>query len=112
YAVAYVAVARARRGDVPDWRGAFTRAARIASVRTTTRRGFSSAVRAQTWFEWHRYGRSLPALMAILLPFELALLWTAGKVASLVFLILLGVLFTPVLMAALVAATVRKSSSH
>ncbi len=110
YVAARFAVARARRGDVPDWRGALARVGRRATVRPKPLRHFASPARAHTWFEWRRHGRSLPALIAILLPFELALLWTAGDVFELVFLILLGVLFTPVLMSAFVAVTVRKSN--
>lgn len=110
YVAARFAVARARRGDVPDWRRAFARVAAIANDRPKQLRRFASPARAHTWFEWRRHGRSLPALIAILLPFELALLWIADGVFGLVFVILLGVLFTPVLMGALVAATVRKSN--
>ncbi len=72
--------ARARRGDVPDWRGAFARAR--PDRRRPRRAGastFVSAARAQAWFEWRQHGRSLPALVAILLPFELALLLFLGN---------------------------------
>ena len=55
-------------------------------------------------------GRSLPAWVAILLPFELALLFLARGAPVLVFEILLGVLLTPPFMAVFTAATVRKSS--
>jgi hypothetical protein len=109
YLVARFAVARARRGDVPDWRGAF--AWLTENVRIRSRRGepFRSAASAQAWFEWHRYGRSLPAWIAILLPFELVLLWAAADNAALVFTILLGVLLTPPVMASFVAVAVSKS---
>src|SRR2546423_2761173 len=56
YLVARFAVARARRGEVPDWRGMFARPARIAVV-TRGRDHFRSAARAQAWFEWRRHGR-------------------------------------------------------
>ena len=73
YLAARFAVARARRGDVPDWRGMFGSAARtIADVFPRRRDPFRSPARAQTWFEWRQHGRSLPAWVAILLPFELA----------------------------------------
>jgi len=99
YLVARFAVARARRGDVPDWRlGEIARAVR--------RDPFPSADRAQTWFEWRQYGRSLPGLVAILLPFELALLFAFSHTPELIFETLLLVLFTPPFMAAFVAATV------
>lgn len=112
YLAARFAVARARRGDVPDWRRAFARVTATTNDRPKQLRHFTSPVRAHTWFEWRRHGRSLPALIAILLPFELALLWTTDSVFGLVLVILLGVLFTPVFMASLVAATVRKPDPH
>jgi hypothetical protein len=111
YLVARFAVARARRGDVPDWRGMFAWPGQIADVLPRRRDRFPSPARAQLWFEWQRHGRSLPALVGILLPFELALLFAAGNDApALVFLILLGVLLTPPFMAAFAAATVRQSN--
>src|SRR5439155_12437172 len=72
---------------------------------------FPSAARAQTWFEWRQHGRSLPWLVAILLPFELALLFAFSDTPVLVVETLLFVLFTPPFMAAFVAATVSKSTS-
>ncbi len=109
YLAACFAVARARRGDVPDWRGMFARLGQIAEALPRRRDHLHSPERAQMWFEWRRHGRSLPALVGILLPFELALLFAANNYTpALVFLILLGVLFTPPFMAAFAAATVRK----
>ncbi len=107
YLTARVAVARARRGVVPDWRGAFTWIARLAPVRKP-RGQFASPGRAQAWLEWRRHGWTLPALVGILLPCELALLFATGDTPDLVWTILLGVLLTPPFMAAFVAATVRK----
>jgi hypothetical protein len=112
YLVARVAVARARRGEVPDWRGAFTRLGRIAGVAARRRENFTSPASAQTWFEWRRHGRSLPALVGILLPFELVLLFAARDTPALVFVVLLGVLLTPPVMAAFAAATVGKSNPN
>ncbi len=109
YLVARFAVARARRGDVPDWRGVFAWLGRIADVLPSRRDHFSSPARAQTWFEWRRHGRSLPAWVGILLPFELALLFVTGDTPALVFAVLAGVLVTPLFMAAFTAATVRRS---
>ncbi|MDP9202360.1 MAG: hypothetical protein M3P26_10585, partial [Gemmatimonadota bacterium] len=57
-------------------------------------------------------GRSLPAWVAMLLPFELILLWVAGDSTALVFAILLGVLLTPPFMATFAAAAVSKSSPN
>ncbi|MEP7325858.1 MAG: hypothetical protein ABI836_07920 [Gemmatimonadota bacterium] len=112
YLVARAAVARARRGDVPDWRGRLARRRRIADGPPARRDRFPSPARAQAWFEWRQLGRSLPGWVAILLPFELALLFVTGGFPELVFLILLGVLLTPVFMATFGAATVRRSNPH
>jgi hypothetical protein len=109
YVAARIAVARARRSDVPDWRGVFARPVPTADVPPNRRDHFPSPERAQMWFEWRRHGRSLPALVAILLPFELALLLVAGDTPALVFGILFGVLLTPPFMAAFAAVTVRQS---
>jgi hypothetical protein len=111
YFASRFAIARARRGDVPDWRGLFVRLGQIADVRSRRRAHFPSPARAQLWFEWRRYGRSLPALVAILLPFELAMLFIVRDTPALVFDMLVGVLLTPPIMAAFVAATERRSSS-
>src|SRR5438105_14738701 len=110
YVVARFAVARARRGDVPDWRGAFASLA-IAHVSSRRRRHFASPASAQAWFEWRRYGRSLPGWVAILLPFELLLFWAAGNSTSLVFTILAVVLLTPPFVATFAAAAVSDSGS-
>ena len=113
YLAACFAVARARRGDVPDWRGMFVRLGRIADLLARRRENFPSPERAQVWFEWRRHGRSLPALVGILLPFELALLFLAGNdTPALVFYTLLGALLTPIFMAGFAAATVRASNPH
>jgi len=110
YLAARFAVARARRGDVPDWRPTFARLGQIADVLPRRRDEFRSPAHAQLWLEWRRHGWSLPALVGMLLPFELALLFAATDARVLVFLILLGVLLTPPFMAAFTAASVRKSS--
>src|SRR5437660_6166862 len=110
YVAARFAVARARRGDVPDWRGAFASLAQITHVSSRRREHCTSPASAQAWFEWRQYGRSLPGWVAILLPFELVLLWVAGDSNSLVFTILLAVLLTPPFMATFAAAAVSKSS--
>jgi len=112
YLVARFAVARARRGDVPDWRPMFAQLGQITDVLPRRRTLFASPAGAQTWFEWRRHGRSLPALVGILLPFELALLVAVRDTAALVFLLLFIVLFTPPFMAAFAAATVSKSNPN
>ena len=112
YLAARFAVARARRGDVPDWSGTFNRLGRIAAVLTLRRSQFRSAARAQEWFEWRRYGRALPASVAILLPFELSLLFIFSETPVIVFETLLCVLLTPPFMAAFAAATASKSNQR
>src|SRR5437773_711991 len=108
YLVARFAVARARRGEVPDWRGMFARSGEITNVLPRPRDHFASPGRAQVWFEWRRHGRSLPALVALLLPFELALLWLAKDAPAFVFEILFLALITPPFMAACTAWTVSQ----
>ena len=108
YIVARYSVARARRGEIPDWRSAFS-LPRIGGFRLE--RNFASPASAQAWFEWRRHGRSVPTWVAILLPFELVLLWGARDSASLAYTILLGVLLTPPFVATFAAAAVSKSSS-
>jgi hypothetical protein len=112
YLAARFAVARARRGDVPDWRGMFARVGNIADVLTRRRDHFPSPARAQVWFEWRRHGRALPALVGLLLPFELALLWLANDAPAFVFEVLFIVLITPPFMAAFTAWTVSKPNPH
>jgi hypothetical protein len=109
YLAACFAVARARRGDVPDWRGVFARLGQIADV-PRRRDDFASPAGAQLWFEWRRHGRSMPALVAILLPFELALLFVFSQTPVIIFETLLAVLLTPAFMATFAAATVSKSN--
>src|SRR3954453_10289024 len=53
YAAALSAVSRARRGHVPDWRVAEQIAS--AFTRSSARRAFRSAARAQLWFEWRQF---------------------------------------------------------
>ena len=107
YLAACFAVARARRGDVPDWRAIPARLSRIADVFRRRRGHFPSPARAQAWFEWRLHGWSLPVWVGLLLPFELALLFVLPE---LVFYILLGVLLTPPFMAIFTAATVSESN--
>lgn len=110
YVVAVSAVRRARRGDVPDWRGAFAWLGRLADPGRGRGR-FRSSAQAQVWLEWRRHGLSLPALVGMVLPFELLLLFAAGGALGLVHLVLVLVLVTPPFMASFTAATVRKSNA-
>ncbi len=105
YLVARYAVARARNGDVPDWSGGFTWLARLGGV-SGVRERFRSPARAQAWFEWRLSGKSLPVWVAIVLPFELLLFWVVGTSKVLLLKFVLGVLFTPIIIATFAAATV------
>lgn len=101
YLAACYAVSRARRGHVPDWRGLFSHLGRVAGA-FGRRDPFSSPAAAQMWFEWRQHGWSLPVWVAILLPFELGLLFLArDEPGVLVFFTLLAVLLTPPGMAGL-----------
>ncbi len=114
YLVARVAVARARRGDVPDWRPWLARLGeriRLAEMLPRRPTRFASAARAQLWFEWRLHGRSLPVWVAILLPFEFAFLWIAGtNTPDLVAYTISGALLTPPFIAAFSVPRVRQSS--
>lgn len=110
YLVARFAVTRARCGEVPDWRGWVQPASKAGAI--APRKHFDSASRAQAWFEWRRYGLSLPVLVGILLPIELALLFVFREVQVIVFETLVAVLLTPPLMAIFVAATVSRANPH
>lgn len=112
YGAACWAVARARRGHVPDWRLSFsTRGHRIEVPRR--QKHFNSPARAQQWLEWRQHGWTLPGLVAMLLPFELALLFLPGNdTPPVVFTTLIVALLTPAVMAGFAAATVSKSNPH
>jgi hypothetical protein len=99
YLAARFAVARARRGDVPDWR-------RLRTARPPRPLAHARGDKAQAWLEWRQHGRSLPAMVAIVLPFELLLLFALREAPVLIFETLMVVLFTPPIMAAFVAGTV------
>ena len=110
YLAACFAVARARRGAVPDWRVGF---GRVADGVPRRQDHFPSPARAQLWFEWRRQGRSLPVLVGILLPFEFALLFIPGNdTPRLVFDVLIAALVTPPVMAGFAAATVSRANPH
>jgi hypothetical protein len=106
YACAWAAVARARRGDVPDWSLSTARAGGARRLRP-----FRSTSAAQFWFEWRRHGRTLPLLVGIVAPFELSVLFISGYGSQwFVFEVLTALLLTPILMAAFAAATVSQAN--
>lgn len=108
FLVARRAVTRARRGEVPDWSRFVPRLDRRSGP--TSSRRFSSPSRAQEWLEWRRHGRSLPVLVACVLPFELWLLWVFPETPAIVREVLLAALLTPPFMAAFAAANVSRSA--
>src|SRR4051794_6370605 len=108
YAAALSAVRRARRGDVPEW-GA---AERFTFTRSSARADFRSAARAQLWFEWRQFGRSLPLLVVIVLPVGLSLLFLFREAAVIVIETVVASLLLPPFMAIFVAATAGKSSAN
>lgn len=105
YGAAHRAVTLARRGHVPSWRLPFAR-----TLALPDQRPFPSYQQAQSWLEWRQQGRSLPFLVSLLLPFELLLMVLFRDTPGLFIEVLLGVLFTPVFMATLVAAANNTSA--
>jgi hypothetical protein len=96
---------------VPDWSGAFLPLASLA--RLLPRRGpFASPMSAQTWYEWQLHGRSLPVLVAFVLPFALGLLFLDPTAPALVIISLAVVALTPPIMASFVASTVRRAGAQ
>jgi hypothetical protein len=112
YLAGYQALKLARRGGVADWRERFR--SRGAATSRSRGRAFASPATAQLWLEWRQLGRSLPVLVAIVLPFELGLLFMRGMEASprTVYYALLAVLLTPRLMAAYVAVSFQSANPH
>ena len=78
YLVALFGVARARRGEIPEWTWPGRLAAAFGSLRPQRRAAFASPVDAQAWFEWRQYGITLPYLVSLLL-FELLCFPTAEE---------------------------------
>jgi hypothetical protein len=110
YVTAIAAVRRARHGDIPHWSAA--RWFAPAGTTSRARRDFRSAPRAQLWFEWRQFGRSLPQLVAIVLPPGLSLLFLFHETPAIVVEVVATSLLVPPFMATFVAASVGKSSSN
>lgn len=102
FLAARAAVARARRGEVPDWSRALAGPGRRRASSLGRRRPFRSAAAAQAWFEWRQHGVSLPAWVALLLPFALALLFAPSETAVFVHLGLGFACLTPPVVASFV----------
>ena len=111
YLTARYAVARARRGVVPVWRVRAVVPSAASAISKEGRTPFASPAHAQAWFEWKRHGRALPVWVAIVLPFLLLILWTAGTSTTLVVVTLLAALVTPMVMALFSGVTVARSGN-
>jgi hypothetical protein len=80
YVQAYVGVARARRGDDPQWRWLDRLGAWWESWQPRRRRPFTSAAQAFVWMEWRRYGFLLPGVVGFYLLVALivgSIIWVA-----------------------------------
>ena len=108
YLCACLVLARARRGVVPDW-SVFSRTGAREAAQSLV--PFRSSAAAQLWFEWRRHGQSLPMLVGMVLPFELALPFITGYGSrTFLFELLLFVLVTPIVMAGFAGATLSKAN--
>jgi hypothetical protein len=67
YGAALVGVSRARRGDDMSWWPSRAAASDVSRQAAHRGRSFSSAARAQVWYEWRRHGRELPFTTLLLL---------------------------------------------
>ena len=112
YFAARRAVSRARRGDVPEWRGAAVTLAWATDALRNRRRPFATPAEAQAWSEWRQHGWSLPVWVAVVLPFASMLLFIDGDAPAFVFITLVVMLLTPPVMAAFVGVTLGRASDR
>jgi hypothetical protein len=101
------AVARARRGEIPEW----TLHRRASAAVMRLRKPFRSPMRAQLWFEWRRHGLNLPALVLLVVPVELGILFLAGGSMPLMFVILALVAVTPPFLAKTAGAFIGRANT-
>ncbi|MGH9456629.1 MAG: hypothetical protein ACRD2J_03200 [Thermoanaerobaculia bacterium] len=105
--LAWLAVRRARRGQ------SFERAAgESASDASRSRRRFATPVAAQQWLEWRSFGWSLPLMVAIVLPFELLVLFGMREARGAVYEILAGILLQMPFLALFVATSMSRSAAE
>jgi hypothetical protein len=107
YLVARAAVARARRGDVPEWR--LPVVLRTAIGLRGARKPIPTAEAAQRWSEWRQHGWSLPGWVAIVLPFASALVFIDRQAPAFVLISVVTSLLTPPLMAAFVGVRLARA---
>jgi hypothetical protein len=107
--VAFTGVARARRGEAPDWHWLLQTIRQLSQSLPRRRKPFASARGAQVWFEWRRHGLALPLLVTGLLPFSLLPHWL-DKSDFPLWKVLLFVLLLPLLVAGVAGTTVSGSN--
>ena len=108
FLVARYAVRQARCGGGQASGAPAPSPAKSAAVGGGAPRCFRSAHAAQFWFEWRQHGRALPALVAMLLPFEMAMLFVFADVPDIVVEIVVLTLTTPPLMAMFTAPAMSR----
>lgn len=107
YLTAWWAVARARRGELPDWR-VFRR-----ERRQRTRGRFAGPAGAQAWLEWRRGGGSLPVMVAFVMPFAAGNLFIPGNdTAPVVFATIAVMLIAPPIMAGFASGMNSRPNPH
>jgi hypothetical protein len=101
WTLAFVGVHKARRGDVADWEALLVPLRRFGAWLSQRWSRFSSASRAQQWYEWRMNGGTLPFMTALLLPMLLVPLVFPQNDVIPITTTLLGLLATPVLIASM-----------
>jgi hypothetical protein len=105
YLAARYALRKARSGGLAV---SGSRSLAVSDRETPRPRDLATTNRALAWFEWRQHGRSLPFLLALLLPFELAMLFIFRETPPIVIETIGMVLMTPPFMAIFVSATVSQ----
>lgn len=106
WTLGYIGVKRARRGDVPNWDAILWPFRQRARRLPRGRQPYTSAAKAQGWFEWQRTGMVLPVGTSLLLPLLLSLLVASGHDLRDTLLISFSALLIPVFVAGLSGTTV------
>src|ERR1019366_3038839 len=68
WALGYLGVQQARRGNVPDWEWVLSAPSQLFGGQSRNRQPFASPASAQMWFEWRLSGKTLPIVTGFLLP--------------------------------------------
>lgn len=107
--VAFTGVARARRGEVPDWQWWLRTLRRLDQWLPRRRQPFASAMGAQIWFEWRRHGLALPFLVPAVLPMLWVPLWLGENDVLSLWKALLFALLIPPFAASMAGTTLSES---